>query len=369
MLRLTIKNYVVHLPYSILLMLQMVIVLFIVNNTLVKVVDELGTVKHITFEKDLYLVENDSESEEKFLEDVTAIVGEDHVGYMYQNGTIGIGKTDYMETPPLEYISSAMEKIQYDLKEGQWFSGKENEIILGGTVSKSYHAGDEVLLTRDGEQKTVKVVGILKSPGKTIHLTGNSIENLFSCMNKGESVLFTNSKELFEWAGFESELEAGALVVDLTGREACKKELENKYNVVSLEQAKNNGENTIIKDTIGNALYMCVLVGIALVSVSIQIYMYLRRNQKEYHLYRMLGLGRGGIFGIWCTQHIINLGIVTIILYVLSNLTGKESVAETGTLNWTSVLFHAIYCLLYIMVTVVVFQLTAKKLEQFEERL
>ena len=53
MLRLTIKNYVIHLPYSILLMLQMVIVLFIVNNTLVKVVDELGTAKHITFEKDL----------------------------------------------------------------------------------------------------------------------------------------------------------------------------------------------------------------------------------------------------------------------------------------------------------------------------
>ena len=331
-------------------------------------IDELGAAKHITFEKDLYFVENNTNSDDKFLEDVIDIAGESHVGYMYRNGTIGIDEKDYIETPPLEYINSTMEKIRYNLKEGQWFSGKENEVILGGTIARSYHAGDEIRLTRAGDEKKVKVVGILENPGKIIHLTGNSADNLFSSMKQGKSVLLTNSRELFEWTGFDSELEAGMLVVDLSEQKACKKKLEEKYNVISLEQAKSNGKNIVIKDTAGNALYMFVLVSIALVSVSIQIYMYLRRNQKEYHLYRMLGLGRSGIFGIWCTQHIINLGVVTIILYIFANLTGSENVAETGTLKGTSVLFHTIFCLLYIAVTILVFLFTARKLEQFEKQ-
>lgn len=365
MLRLTVKNYMLHLKYSVLLILQMIIVLFIMDQTFIEMVNQIKTLDNITFEKNLYFVENTVRPEQQFLEDVTEIVGKSHVGYMYRIGTIGIEEKNELEVPPLEYINSTMENIHYALKEGKNFSNKENEVILGGKIAVLYDAGDEIVLTRNGKKKKVVVTGILKSPGKCVHLTENSAENLFSCVNKGQSVMLTNSKELLEWASSDSVLEADTLVVDMSDKKSNISKLQKKYNVISLEKAKSNGKKEIIKNTAGNVLYMCVLLGIALVSVSIQIYMYLRRNKEEYQLYRMLGLGRVGIFVIWCTQHIVNLGIVAIVLYVISELTEKSSYM-TGTVNWTKLIFYVLYCLLYLTVTILVFKVTSKGLERKE---
>lgn len=365
MLRLTLKNYMLHLSYSIVLILQMVIVLFAVSNTLIQVINDNKILDNVIFEEEFYFVERNETDEKQFVEEVEKIVGENCVGYMYHNGTIGMDGLDEIETPPLEYLNPKMEKIQYTLKEGHWFSGKENEVVLGGKVSENYHAGDEILLEKNDTQKKANIIGILKEPAKVIHLEGSDGENLFDCMNKRKSVMLTNSKELLAWTGEGSRLEASLLVVDVTGKKSCLENLQEKYIVTSLEQAKNNGKKQIIKDTVGNLLYMCILVGIALLSVSMQIYIYLRRNKEEYRVYRMLGMSRSGIFGIWCTQHIVNLGIVMIILYLIAYLTediGRSS-GTTG-ISLAHVVFHGVYCLLYILITVVVYKMTIKSIEK-----
>lgn len=361
MLRLAIKNYIINIPYAILLVLQMIIVLYAVNNTLIEMIHENKVLGNITFEENLFFIDGNGQTGKRFIEDVTKIVGENCVGYMYKNGEVTVDEKDVICTPPLEYLNTTMEKIHYVLKEGQWFSDKENEVIIGGEIAQEYHSGDEITLKKDKKEKKVIVVGILREPGKVVHLTGSDGENLFSSMNQGKSVMLTNSKQLLAWTGKESSVEADKLVVDVENQD-CLQILKKKYRVTSLEKAKSNGKKEIIKNTVGNILYMSILVGIALFSVCIQIYIYLRRNKEEYQIYRMLGLGRIGILQIWCMQHIINLGIVMIILYILLHLTG--TMGESNSILTAFMLFHIIYCLLYFVITIFVCEVALKELEE-----
>ena len=191
------------------------------------------------------------------------------------------------------YINATIEQIQYTLKEGTWFTNKENQVILGGTIAQMYHAGDKIVLTQDGRQKKVVVAGILKDPGRCIHLDKNADGDLSSLVQQGYSVLLTNSRKILKWAGQDRYLEAVSLIVDGTENKSAMEILKKNYKVTSLEKAIENGKRKIRKNTVGNVLYMGTLLAMAFASVSIQIYMYLRRNREQYQLYRMLGLSNG----------------------------------------------------------------------------
>lgn len=361
MFRLTIKNYLLHIPYSVLLIIQMLIVLFITNHTLIQVIRDSKTLDNVVVNKELYLVENNQDDKDNFIKDVKKLVGENCVGYMYSDISVGIDKIDYREVPSLEYINTTMEKVQYILKEGHWFTNEDNQIILGEQIAEIYNVGDEVVLTKDGKKKKVVVAGILKNPGQCIHLDKNADGNLCSLMNQGWGAMLTNSVEILEWMGTDSNLEAVSLIVNVEGKKSAIELLKNRYKVTSLEQAKENGKIQIRKDVIGNGMYMMFLLVMAFVGVSIQIYMYFRRNQKEYQLYRMLGLGYGGIFVLWCGQHIINLAMVVAAFFSFCNFIVKRKVFNSKITDGNTVLFLTIYCLVYIMLIIFVYMAIVKK--------
>lgn len=364
MFRLLIKNYLLHLPYSLLLIIQMLIVLFITNHTFLQVVRDTKAMDNIIVDKGFYLVESEQENNKEFLENVVKIMGKNCVGYMYRNMEIGIDENDYTKMPSLEYINATMEQIQYTLKEGTWFTNKENQVILGGTIAQMYHAGDKIVLTQDGRQKKVVVAGILKDPGRCIHLDKNADGDLSSLVQQGYSVLLTNSMKILKWAGQDRYLEAVSLIVDGTENKSAMEILKKNYKVTSLEKAIENGKRKIRKNTVGNVLYMGTLLAMAFASVSIQIYMYLRRNREQYQLYRMLGLSNGGIFVLWFGQHIVNLAITTIGFYSIMNYIEKKQFLGGKVTDENTIFFLALYVCVYSVLVGVVYRLATIQLNR-----
>lgn len=362
MLRLIFKNYILHLPYSLLLIVQMVIVVFLLNVSFVLLDNENKALNNISFEEDFYVVRVNDNGQRK-LEELQKIVGQENVGYMERNGEICVDERDSAESPGVYYLSPLMKRVTYKLSKGTWFTGAENEVILGGAIGAEYKVGDEITISEEGgEEKKATVVGILASPALVLDFSGMDIEDgLYDMFFQQRNVCLTNGVELVSGAG--GKIQSSDYLIKISNKKDLEK-IQEKYYAVSMQKLFEKSKKQAQKYTAEETMELIVLITIAFVSVAIQIYLYLKKNKKEYMLYRMLGMSRVGIYGMLFCQHLCNMAIAFFFLYLIYD---RKGILQMDGVNWYQSMslgnwfVTILFFVCYMLVTGVVYIFVAPK--------
>lgn len=358
MIHLAIKNYILHIPYSIVLIIQMVIVVFIMNITFVIQDTQNKVLDNISFEDDFYLLRARKIDYEK-VKEIEKIVGKGNVGYLGKRGGIEFDENDDVNSPAVYYISPLMEKVTYQLSAGRWFSGAANEIILGGEIGAKYKVGDIITLHMEEETKEVTVVGILRSPALVLDFSGMELEGgLYDMFFQQKNVCLTNTWELVE--GHRGGIQGVDCMVRIINQEQLKK-LQGKYLVKSLKSMYKESKEEARRYTHEQLLEISVLVGIAFLSVAIQIFLYLKKNKRELGTYRILGMSSLGNYGIVFFQYLCNMFLAFLILYILYDSTGvlaMEGLQWYQSMQWENWTITGMFFVVYMLVTGLVYTLT-----------
>lgn len=116
---------------------------------------------------------------------------------------------------------------------------------------------------------------------------------------------------------------------------------------------------------------LIILIFSAFLSVAIQIFLYVRKYNKELNVFRMLGMSWWGIYEISLFGHICNVGIGAIGMYILLQNNGilasfgfDADVGATQSGWYATIIFFS----LYLMSTALVFRWIVRNEEQKKER-
>lgn len=363
MIRLAIKNYILHIPYSILLIIQLVVVIFIMNVTFVIQDTENKALDNISVNEDFYLLRGRKINYET-IEELENVVGKGNVGYLGYRGGIEFDDNDDINSPAIYYLSPLMEKVTYQLSDGSWFTGAENEVILGGEIGAKYKVGDIITLHAQEETNKVKVVGILKAPAKVLDFSGMDMEDgLYDMFREQKNVCLTTTKELVH--GYGGGIQGSDCMVQITD-ESQLQILREKYYIKSMSVMYKISKEEARQYTNERLFEIGILLGIALFSVAIQIFLYLKKNRKELEIYHMLGMSRIGNYGILFFQYLCNMLITFVVLYLLYDSTGvlvMEGLQWHQSMQWENWAITVGFFVIYMLVTGIVYVIFSEKQE------
>lgn len=364
MIRLAIKNYVLHIPYSVLLIIQMVVVIFIMNVTFVIQDTQNKALDNISFEEDFYFLRG-RKIDYETIEEIEKVVGKGNVGYLGHRGGIEFDDNDDLNSPAIYYLSPFMEKVTYQLSDGNWFTGAKNEVILGGEIGAKYDVGDTITLHTQEETKEVKVVGILKAPARVLDFSGMDMEyGLYNMFFEQKNVCLTTTKELVN--GYGGGIQGSDCMVRITDKSQLKI-LQKKYYIKSVSAMYKISKEEARQYTSEQLFKIGILVGIAFSSVAIQIFLYLKKNKKELKIYHMLGISRMGNYGILFFQYLCNMFVAFLVLYLLYDSTGvlvMEGLQWHQSMQWENWAITFGFFMIYMLVTGIVYAIFSQKQER-----
>lgn len=396
MLKIIGKLYIQNIPYALLLSVQLVIVSFIFDISFVMTAADRQVLRNVNIPEGEFYFATGKETEGVDLEKLSALLGEDKVGYIERNGNKSVGKADAIKSPGVVYLGGALSKISYELSAGTWFTGAEHEVILGGDIASDYKVGDTLVISEDDicetdmrEENTAEreiekgnikeagageeavVVGILKSPAREPNMDTTCIDNFSELLWEKERILLTNDEHLVQGAGSGYKVETGSCLLDLSeASDRTKVQIKKEYEICPVQKTLNHAKKEQNVRTMKETVRLSILLGIAFVSVAIQVFLYVRKYKKELDIFRMLGMSWGSIYGMTLFGHICNICMGALGMYLLFQskgiLAGFGFVpdAELMKTGWYAT---GIFFAVYLLVTALIFGWTVHEEERREK--
>ena len=344
-LRLFFKSYKFNIILNILLTLQLCFSFLIINANISDVVYTSKANNYVSFVPDnvVYFsgsIRNnvpmgDVDSFFHYTETLRTSEGVLDVGYQLEDGVIL--EKDTSITIPCLYLNDTMQMVEYNLKEGRWFSTSNNanehcEIIIGGNISGDYEVGEVIsmysarLVNQKVTYKTIQaeIVGKLDIPAMAIDLGYLSNKpqyiNLFK---KYGNVVLTNSDEVIKYDTIV-KYPLSSIVVHLD--ETCDiSQLSHQGQLISFHSIADNSLHAL-KDNITNKLPSILSIFlIVFLSITGTTFINIFKSMKYISIFYLNGMSKN-----WCAVLVIFHNMISLFVgLILSILLSKSETIRT----------------------------------------
>lgn len=222
---------------------------------------------------------------------------------------------------------------------------------------------------RNSEKKGY-VIGILKEPVRELNFESSGIADFENLLWSKEHVIYTNDGDFISGEGFGYKIETKSCLLNLKNTSSkIIAEIKKEYKICDVKKSWNVGMAKQGQRKEGEKLRLSIFFIITLLSVAIQVFLYVRKNKKEFQIFRMLGMSWNGIYGMILCGHLGNvcIGILGMCILFQSKgiLTSYGFVSNTDLMKsgWCAT---GIFFLLYLLVTALVFVVSVMEEERKE---
>lgn len=371
MLRIITKLYLQNFPYSLLLLVQLVLVAFIFNISFVMTTSDWQMLKNVNMPKGEFYLATGKEIEGVDLKKLKELLGEERVGYIERNGNKCIDGVDTIKSPGVVYLGGALTKISYELSDGKWFGETEHEVILGGDIASRYKIGDTLVISEGNMKEEAVVIGILKSPVREPNFDSTYINDFSALLWEKDSVLLTNDEDLVQGESTFYKVQQQSCFLNLSNtKKEIVTQIKEDYEICLVQDALEHAKAEQKVRTAKETFQLTILIAIAFVSVAIQIFLYVQKYKKELNVFRMLGMSWCGIYAITMFGHICNIGIGALGMYILfqsKRILAKFDFKADAGLTKSGWYATAVFFATYLVITALVFGLVVYKEEKRKE--
>lgn len=343
-MRLWWKEYIHEWRMNVFIILQMVVVLFFVNEEVSFLAEQWGQLNSLTETgENLYFYENalatigetaenreTASSWEDFRyagEKLAELDGMEGIAYAaetycqidgYRNK---ISEEDYVTN--MNMNSLLWKGIQYPLAEGRWFQEQDDtddllQVVIGGGLSEKYSVGDSFDLIYDNDvQRTAIVIGDLGTEFYILDNTymysakGETVDVYVTLHGEDEDLLLSNDTRWFDELQDEAVYPSSSALLKIKPGSGLTS--YEKYGVLSsfdqiMENTKERCDNYVIDAINYNAAWILVIL-FGVVGVA---YMTAQKRRYTWGIYLLLGMSGKRLLGRLLLQNLLTYVLGTV---------------------------------------------------------
>lgn len=230
-------------------------------------------------------------------------------------------------------LNSVMQKIKYQLSDGNWFTDENKcQLILGGNIAQKYDIGDLLDIEDDnGHKYKGQVIGKLRTPAYLMHLNYSQYDSTQDLTFK--KLLYSyydNICLVNQYTGSESDLSIKCAWILNGNSNFNEADFDSVGSVVSLTEIKKNTSQEVQMKILQSTTYFILLLSLFVLCVLTMSYITIEKEMDFILICKICGAKLKTLVTILFGIYLVNILISVIIFFCLQIQNGTFNIHNLG---------------------------------------